>query len=303
MRRCMVLLNGKSTGHTCALLARMLTIIRGNRSVKAGLTVLLIYVSLSILAPYITPYKPSDTDPSSILQPPSVKHLLGTDEVGRDLFTLNIYSIRTSLVVGLASAVLTAVIGLAAGLVSGYYGGLVDEILMHVVNFLLAMPSIVLMIVIGSILGSNTLSVILIIGLLSWSPIARIVRSMVLSLKEWAFIQVARSLGAGDSWIITRHILPAVAPVAIANTVLSVSTAIFSHAALVFMGVGNIGEWNWGLILYNAYVSGALAAGMWWYFIPPGVMLISLAYAVMLVGYGIERELDPRMLTTENPIS
>lgn len=282
------------------MLREIVSITRRNSSVKIGLTIVLAYIVLAALAPYITSYRPEDTDPSSIFQPPSTKHWFGTDEMGRDLFTLNIYSIKTSLIVGLSAAIITAIIGLVVGLVSGYYGGLVDEVLMQVVNFLLTIPSIVLMIVVGSIIGSSIASVILIIGLLNWSPIARVVRSIVLSLKEWAYVEAARSLGASDSWIIVRHILPAVIPVTIANTVLSVSTAIFSHAALVFMGVGSVGDWNWGLILYNAYTSGALAAGIWWYFIPPGIMLIALAYSIMLIGNGLEKEFNPRLLQTSS---
>jgi len=269
-------------------------IMRENREVMVGSTLLLVYVILACLAPYITPYKPSDTNPSEILQPPSMRHWFGTDEVGRDLFTLNIYSIRTSLIVGVSSAILIAIIGLIVGLISGFYGGLIDEILMQIVNFLLAMPSIVLMIVVGAILGPGMLSVIIIIGLVNWSPIARVVRSMVLSLKEWTYIQASKALGASSLWIIRKHILPAITPVVIANTVLSVSTAIFSHAALVFMGVGNIGDWSWGLILYNAYISGSLTSGAWWYFIPPGIMLVALAYAIMSIGYGLEKILNPR---------
>lgn len=280
------------------ILWEIASIIRRNSSVKIGLTIILAYIVLATLAPYITSYRPEDTDPSSIFQPPNSRHWFGTDEVGRDLFTLNIYSIKTSLIVGLSAAAITAIIGLVVGLISGYYGGLVDEVLMQVVNFLLTIPSIVLMIVIGSIIGSSIASVILIIGLLNWSPIARVVRSIVLSLKEWTYIEAARSLGASNSWIIIRHILPAVIPVTIANTVLSVSTAIFSHAALVFMGVGSIGDWNWGLILYNAYTSGALAAGTWWYFIPPGIMLVALAYSIMLIGNGLEKEFNPRLPQT-----
>ncbi|ACL11191.1 Peptide ABC transporter, permease protein [Desulfurococcus amylolyticus 1221n] len=282
------------------MLWEIVSITRRNSSVKIGLTIILVYIVLTALTPYITSYRPEDTDPSSIFQPPNSKHWFGTDEMGRDLFTLNIYSIKTSLIVGLSAAAITAIIGLVVGLISGYYGGLVDEVLMQVVNFLLTIPSIVLMIVIGSIIGSSIASVILIIGLLNWSPIARVVRSIVLSLKEWAYIEAARSLGASNSWIIIRHILPAVIPVTIANTVLSVSTAIFSHAALVFMGVGSIGDWNWGLILYNAYTSGALTAGIWWYFIPPGTMLVALAYSIMLIGNGLEKEFNPRLPQTSS---
>jgi len=269
-------------------------VIREDREVMVGSTLLLVYVVLACLAPYITPYKPSDTNPSEILQPPSVRHWFGTDEAGRDLFTLNIYSIRTSLIVGVSSAILIAIIGLIVGLISGFYGDLIDEILMQVANFLLAMPSIVLMIAVGAILGPGMLSVIIIIGVVNWSPIARVVRSMVLSLKEWMYIQASKALGASSLWIIRKHILPAITPVVIANTVLSVSTAIFSHAALVFMGVGNIGDWSWGLILYNAYISGSLTNGAWWYFVPPGVMLVALAYAIMSIGYGLEKILNPR---------
>jgi len=270
-------------------------IIKGNSDMKAGLAITALFVVLALTAPYIAPYGVYDTDTSSILKPPSIKHLLGTDEMGRDLLSLNLYALKSTLLVGLLSAILASIIGLLMGIISGYYNGLIDWVISRVVDFLIAIPAIVLMIVIGSIFASGILSVILIIALLSWAPIARVIRSIVLSVKELPFVQAAKALGASDLRIIRKHIFPSVIPMTLALTILSIPNAIFSYAALVFMGVGSVEELNLGTILYYAYVSGSLASGKWWYFIPPGFLLVMLSLALMMTGRALERELNPRL--------
>ncbi|AFK51629.1 peptide ABC transporter, permease protein [Thermogladius calderae 1633] len=286
---------GLRTGVVVGGFKNALNAVVGSRKSRVGLAVILAYVALAILAPFISPYSPYETDINSILQPPSPQHLFGTDDAGRDLFTENMYAISTSLIVGLFATLVTILVGTVVGLVSGYYGGVVDEVLMRITDFLLIVPPVMLMIVIGSLLGSSLLNIILVIGLLNWSPIARVIRSMVLTVKEWPFVEASRSMGAVDRLIMFKHIFPIVAPVVFANSMLSVANAIFSHAALVFLGVGNINDISWGTILHFAYTSGSFTAGYWWYFTPPGLMLLGLVLGFMLLGVGLEEVYNPKL--------
>jgi peptide/nickel transport system permease protein len=229
------------------------------------------------------------------LTPPNGKHWLGTNEVGQDLFSLNIYGARISLIVGFLAAGVAITIGVIVGLVSGYFGGWIDEILMRITDFFLVVPALVLMIIVAALLGPSLINVIIVIGVLSWSSTARIVRSMVLSIKEWPFVEAARAVGGGDFYIIFRHILPNTMPVVYANAALAISNAIFSQAALVFLGVGNVSDISWGSILHYAFASGALSIGAWWYFVPPGLFILLLIYGFILIGYSLEEILNPRL--------
>ena len=261
----------------------------------AGLIIIIIFVLIAILAPYITFHNPYETNPAKVLLPPSKDYWFGTNEVGQDLYALNIYGTRVSLIVGFLAALVAVFVGTTIGLTSGYYGGLLDEILMRTTDFFLVIPPLVLMIIVGAILGPSMINAILIIGLLSWSPTARVVRSMVLSIKERPFVESAKAIGAGDLTILIKHILPNVMPVVWANMTLAVSTAIFSYAAMVFLGVGDVNDISWGMILHYAFTSGALSSGMWWYFVPPWVFIMLLIFAFVLVGYSLEEIFNPRL--------
>lgn len=276
-------------------LLRFWSIYSKNKLGVAGLIIVVFFVFIAVLAPYIAVQDPYKTDPSKYMLPPSPEHWFGTNEVGQDLFALNIYGSRISLVVGILAALVAVTIGTSVGLISGYFGGIIDEILMRITDLFLVIPPLILMIVVGAILGPSLVSVILIIGVLSWSPTARVVRSMVLSIKEWPYVESARALGASNVRIIFKHILPNVMPVVYASMALATSNAIFSHAALVFLGVGNVNDISWGMILHYAFASGALSTGKWWYFIPPGIFILLLIYAFVLVSYSLEEVLNPRL--------
>jgi len=266
-----------------------------NKLGMTGLIIIVLFVLIAILAPYITKHDPYETNPMKTLLPPNSEYWFGTNEVGQDLFALNIYGTRVSLIVGFLAALVAITIGTAVGMISGYFGGVVDEILMRITDFFLVIPPLVLMIVIGAILGPSLINAILIIGMLSWSPTARIVRSMTLSIKERPFVEAARAVGASDTTILFKHILPNVMPIVWANMTLTVSTAIFSYAAMVFLGVGDVNDLSWGMILHYAFTSGALTSGMWWYFVPPGIFIMLLIFAFVLVGYSLEELFNPRL--------
>ncbi len=268
---------------------------RKNKMGLVGLIIIIFFVLMAITAPFVAPYNPNETNPDLFITPPSSSHLFGTNEIGQDLFSRNLYGAQISLIVGFSAAIVTVFVGLIIGLISGYFGGIIDEILMRITDFFLVIPAIVFMIIISALVGPSLLNVIMVIGLLSWSPTARIVRSMVLSIKEWPFIESARANGAGHLYIMFRHIVPNVIPIVFANMTLAISNAIFSQAALVFLGVGDVNDISWGNILHFALSSGAISAGDWWYVVPPGLFIILLILGFILVGYSLEEILNPRL--------
>ncbi|EQD33663.1 ABC-type dipeptide/oligopeptide/nickel transport system, permease component [mine drainage metagenome] len=198
------------------------------------------------------------------------------------------------MIVGFAAAAISVIVGLVIGLYSGYFGGWADEILMRVTDFFLVIPTLVFMIVIAAVIGPSLLNVILVIGLLSWPSTARTIRSMVLSIKNWPFIESATINGGKSNYIIFRHIAPNVFPVVFANAVMSVASAIFAQASLVFLGVGDVTDISWGGIIHDAFAFGAVTAGMWWYVIPPGLFIILVILGFTMTGYSLEEMFNPK---------
>jgi peptide/nickel transport system permease protein len=259
-----------------------------------GWGIIVFFVLIAVLAPIISPYNPNATT-NAYLSPPSLTHPFGTNQLGQDLFSQNIYAARISLLVGLSAGFFTTIIGLLIGLFSGYYGGILDEILMRITDFFLVVPAIVLMIVISALIGGSTISVILIIGGLSWPITARTIRSMVLSIKEQPYIESAKANNGGSIYIMFRHILPNVMPVVFANASLSIANGIFSQAALVFIGVGDISDLSWGIIMHFAYVTGTITTGQWWYIVPPGLFIVILIIGFTFLSSSFESIFNPRV--------
>ncbi|MEM0158772.1 MAG: ABC transporter permease [Thermoplasmataceae archaeon] len=270
-------------------------IIFQNRKAVIGLGIILFYVGMAVLAPVVSPYSPQYTNPNAFLLPPSGTHLFGTNTLGQDLFTLDLYGSQISLIVGLAAAAVAVAVGTIVGLVSGYFGGIIDEVLMRIVDFFIVIPAIVFMIIIAALLGPSLVNVIMVIGLLSWAPTARIIRSMVLSIREWPFVESALANNASSGYVLFRHIFPNVSSVLYGNAMLAVSSAIFTQAALVFLGVGNVTSISWGGIIRDAYTTGALSAGDFTYVVPPGVFIFTLIFGFILLGYALEEIMNPKL--------
>ena len=192
-----------------------------------------------------------------MLAPPSTEHWLGTTENGSDVFSQLLVGARVSIVVGFAAAVISAVLGSAVGLASGYFGGWTDRILDSLENWFLVIPTLPLMIVLARLLNPSLTVLIAVIGLTSWAGTGRIVRAQVLTLRERAFVERARALGASDRYIIRTHIFPNTPPLIFANTVLIVAVAILSEAALSFLGLGDPTRISWGTMLENAFHVGS----------------------------------------------
>jgi peptide/nickel transport system permease protein len=265
-----------------------------HRMAIAGMVVFAALFTVAAVGPVLidrdTAYRPN---PRQMNQTPSVSHPMGTDEVGRDIFARIVYAGRISLSIGLLAALISVGIGTLVGSISGFYGGWIDTILMRFTDLLLAIPTIFLLIVLTVFFGPSVLTIIIVLGVLSWMRLARIVRATFLSLREKEFVEAARCIGASDRLIILRHILPnTVAPITVAAT-LTVGTAMLIEAAVSYLGLGvQPPTPSWGNMLYNAQSQIWIAP---WISVFPGVMILITVLSINFVGDGLRDALDPRM--------
>jgi len=248
----------------------------------------------AILAPLIAPY-PLHKQVGPVFGHPSWQHLVGLDDGGIDMVTLLIWGLRTSLVVGFAATLVSMVIGGTVGVVAGYFGGGIDNLLMRITDYFLVIPDVPLMIVVAAIWGPSLFHIIIVIGILLWTSTARVVRAQVKSVRERVYVKRARALGAGHTRIVVRHVLPQVAPLLVASTVLTIAVAIFDETALSFLGLGDPSTISLGRIIENAFERAAISTGAWWAIVPPGVLVAALILACSLVGGALEDALNPRL--------
>ncbi len=244
-------------------------------------------------ASFLAPYDPGKTEVSMKLKPPSLLHYLGTDQLGRDVFSRMLFGSRISLSVGFVAVGISIFIGILVGAVAGYYGGWVDPLLMRFVDTMLCFPSFFLILTVVALMGPSILNIMIVIGVTSWMGTARFVRAEFLSLRERDFTQAARALGVRDFRIIFRHILPnALAPVFVSAT-LKVASAILIEAGLSFLGFGvQPPRPSWGNILTEGrtYIFDA-----WWLTVFPGLAILIIVLSFNLLGEGLRDALDPRL--------
>jgi len=219
--------------------------------------------------------------------------LLGTDYVGRDLFSQLVYGARVSLLVGLLAAGIAVGVGLVVGLVAGFKAGVLDEVLMRFTDMLLVLPGLPLILVLVAILSPSLTSIITVIALLGWMGFARVIRSQVVTLKERPFVEASRAVGAGTGHLIRQHILPNVMGLTYVSLATSVPAAITLEAALSFLGLFDPFVMSWGRMLNNA--ESFQGFFFWWWFVPPGISIALLSLSFILVGYGIDDILNPRL--------
>jgi len=269
-------------------------VLRDRPSAAVGLGVLGAFILVAILTPYTAPYGQHEKV-GPVYAPPSSAHWLGLDDGGIDVLTLMMWGARVSLMVGFAATVVATLIGGTIGILAGYFGGRTDIVLMRITDYFLVIPDVPLMIVIAAIWGPSLSHIILVIGMLLWTSTARVIRAQVMSVRERVYVKRARALGAGHARIVFRHILPQVAPLLVANTVLTIAVAIFAETALAFLGLGDPTRISWGRIIDFAVKGGAIAARAWWAIVPPGIAVAMVILACTLVGQALEDALNPRL--------
>lgn len=259
-----------------------------------GAIVVLVLILIAIFAPLLAPYDPARVDLFATAQGPSRAHLLGTDDIGRDVLSRVIYGARVSLSVGLVSVTIYVTIGMVLGSVSGYFGGWVDSTIQRFTDAVMCFPSLIIIIAAVAIIGPSIYNVMIVIGLLTWPGICRLVRGQILTLREREFVEAARAMGASPSRVIFSHLLPnTIAPITVAAT-FGVAAAILTEAGLSFLGLGvQPPTASWGNMI-NTAQSAAVLQQMPWLWVPAGVMIALAVLSINFVGEGLRDALDPR---------
>jgi peptide/nickel transport system permease protein len=275
------------------------TISRSTRTAKFGLVVMVLWIVVAVLAPVIAPYGINDIDITQRLAPPawaeggSIKHVLGTDQLGRDVLTRLIYGSRISLIVGIVAGAVGMVIGVVLGLMAGYFGGVVDSIISRMIDVMLAFPFIFLAMLLVAVLGPSLSNVILVLGITGWVPYARTIRAQVLSVKEKEFVKAANAIGCRDLRIIFKQILPSVVDSAIILGTMDVGSNILAEASLTFLGLGippSIATWGNMIANGRDYIFNA-----GWLTTIPGIALLVGCLSINFVGDWLRDVRDPRL--------
>ncbi|MCX5776614.1 MAG: ABC transporter permease [Candidatus Firestonebacteria bacterium] len=268
--------------------------IKNNRLALLGASVILVLSLMAILGPMLTPFGPEEQSISERLLAPHSKHICGTDELGRDVFSRMLSGARVSLSVGFIAVIISSCIGIIIGAAAGYYGGRIDSVLMRFVDIMLSIPTLFLILILSVYLGPSIINVMVIIGLTGWMDLSRLIRAEFLSLKKREYVLAARVCGASDARIIFKHILPnALAPVFV-SVIFGVGGAILAESGLSFLGLGvQPPDASWGSILASGkdYIERA-----WWMTVYPGLAIFITIMAYNLLGEGLRDALDPRLV-------
>lgn len=278
-------------GETFSSIVRRLC--RENKLAVISAVVICLFALAAILAPFLTPYDFDEMDLLSRLATPSAKHLLGTDEAGRDVLTRMLYGSRVSLLVGIVPTVASMLIGALLGIIAGFVGGRTDAVIMRVADIMLAFPSMLLAMVIMYTLGDGIINIFLALALVNWASVARIVRAETLKLKESEYVEAARSIGVGRFTIMLRHILPNCIPSLIVLFTLNIPSAILSESSLSFLGIGiKAPQASWGLM---ASTGRQFLYSQPWLSLSPSLAIMLIVLAFNFLGDGLRDVLDPHL--------
>ncbi|MGH7659516.1 MAG: ABC transporter permease [Vulcanimicrobiaceae bacterium] len=270
-----------------------------NKLAYAGLVVFASIALLALLAPFVAPYDPHEMSYTASHQlesllKPSARHWLGTTLQGRDVLSQLIFGTRIALLVGIVDAILIGVIGTGVGIVSGYYSGKVDQILMRLVDILYSIPFEPFAIAVLAILGTGLWRLILIIAILLWRDPARVIRAQTLSLVQRPYVKSARAAGAGDLRIMLVHIAPSVLPLSLSYMALSAGWSIIAQTSISFLGFGDPNAISWGTMLNDVFANGQ-TGNAWWWSAPPGLMIVVLVLSIFLMSRAYEEMANPRL--------
>jgi peptide/nickel transport system permease protein len=260
----------------------------------AGISIILFWVFIALLAPVITPYNPTATDLTAALKPPLTPgHLLGTDNVGRDILARIIYGTRVNLPIGLIGVILPFITGTTLGLIAGYFGGIIDAVLMRLLDIAAAFPFIILVLAIVAMLGPGLNNFYISLAIVAWVPYARLVRAEVLVLRNAEFVQAARILGFSAPYIMLKHVLPNAISTAVVFVTTDIILTILLGSGVSFFGLGvqpPTPEWGSMIAQAQTYITTA-----WWISVFPGIAIIFLALGFALLGDGLAHKLKVRL--------
>lgn len=279
-------------------LKRNFQVVISDKFGRIGLIILCCFILVAIFASFIAPYDAWEMCYGSKgllrLEPPSLKHLFGTTWFGRDIFSQLVLGTRVVLAVGFISAFMVVLVGVTIGLISGYYGGIIDDILMRITDLVYGIPFLPFAIVLLPLLGRSIWCIITAIVVIVWRSTARVIRSQTLSLRERQFVLAARVAGASNFKIIYKHILPQVLPISLLYGSFAVGWAVIAEASISFLGLASPESISWGQVLYYAFTSHGVRSP-WWWFIPPGMLLVALVTSVFFVGRSFEQIVNPKL--------
>ena len=260
-----------------------------NKFLLSGIIIIGFFTLAAIFAPLVSPYDPQGIDQYNLLMPPSFNHIMGTDSLGRDLFSRLVYGARISLSIGLIAVGIATILGLILGALAGFYGRFIDTLIMRFSDIMLCFPTFLLILAVVSVLEPSIFNIMFIIGLTSWMGTARLVRAEILTLKEREFIQAAQAIGASNAMIITRHLIPnAIGPVLVSAT-LGISGAILLESGLSFLGLGvQPPTPSWGNILIESKSTLGVA---WWITIFPGLSILITILGFNMIAEGLKKEI------------
>ncbi|WP_448531252.1 ABC transporter permease [Pseudothermotoga sp.] len=262
----------------------------------AGLIMFFTMLIMALFAPVIAPYKPTDIS-HDMLSPPSKVHPFGTDHLGRDVFSRVVHGARVSLTVGFVAAGLSALIGIVIGALSGYIGGVFDEVISKIIDSFLMFPVFFLILIIVAVFGRNLVYIMLVIGLTTWPSNARIMRAQTMSIKEKAFVKIARANGESPTRIIFTHIIPNGMYPVVANSAMQIGGAILTEAALSFLGLGDPSVVSWGKMINDARSYMLFA---WWSIVFPGIFTVITVVTFSFIGDGLQQALYPKLSEVRN---
>ena len=274
-------------------------VFQRDRMALTGLILLAFFVLVAVFAPVIAPYDPLqviENDGTWLAnEKPSPRFLLGTTNLGRDIFSQLVYGSRAALLVGFSAAIAVSIIGTVVGLVAGFYGGWVDAILMRLADVAFGIPFLPFIIVLASFLKPNIWNVVIAMALLLWRDTSRVIRSQVVVIKEQAFISAARVSGASRLRIIFLYIAPSVLPLSFLYGSLAIGWAILTEASVSFLGFSDPNVVSWGFMLQDAFASQALSRGAFYWMLPPGICIMLTVMSGFFIGRGYEEVLFPRL--------
>jgi peptide/nickel transport system permease protein len=270
---------------------------RRHRLGLVGLGILVFFGLVAVCAPLLADKSGLEVTEATggVLESPSWDYPLGTDTNGRSVLTMLIWGARVSLTVGLVASAISMVLGTLVGLASGHYRNFFGAALFRITEWFLVVPFLPLAIVLASLLGPGTFTIPFVLGITSWPGTALLIRAQTFSIEARPYLERARALGAGDWRQMSRHVLPNVMPMVFANTTLTVAIAILGETTLAFLGLGDPLRVSWGSMLDEAFNTGAITTGSWWFMLPPGICVILVVLSFTLIGQALEEVYNPRL--------